>query len=530
MITYTCESTIKNQLFKTPFQNSLKKTNKWYKLSGILPWDKMATIYMSYMRKDSGRSTIDLRTVMGAMYIQHSLNLTDRQTIEMISENVYMQYFVGLSSFATNDIFDHSLLSIFRQRLGEQGGRELNEILLEYAIQKAAVKHRKTRKSSNQDKSKKSEDKATNTDTQQEEEECTTVPAKANRGTLKVDATVVPQDISYPTDTKLLNHSREISEKIIDELYDQLRTIVKVKPRTYRRQARNKWLGFSKKRKSTSKTIGKQIKTQLNYLQRNFGHIDKLLDLAIESLSVIELSEELRKKMYVISEVYRQQKLMYESKSKKVSDRIVSISQPWVRPMVRGKAGRPVEFGAKVNLSLTEKYLTVDHSSFDAFNEGKGLIEILKLFKNRFGYYPQYALVDKIYLNKENRKFMKEHGIIHNGPALGRPKTDNHKQKANRKKKSSQRNHIEGKIGQAKRKYGMDRLRTKTKASSYCAIHFIALAINMLTLINNGFYYLINAVVQSATSMHLHANKLIQLNPIYNSQIIQLNTSYGHII
>ena len=308
-----------------------------------------------------------------------------------------------------------------------------------------------------------------------------------NRGTVKVDATVIPQNITYPTDTKLLNHSRETSEAIIDELYEQSRELWASKPRTYRRDARKKWLQFSKSRRPNKKTIRKQLRAQLGYLKRNIKHIDKMLSLLKKSGVQIKLTERLRKKMYVISEIYRQQQEMFEDKRKKISDRIVNVAQPWVRPMVRGKAGSQVEFGAKINLSLTEKMVTVDYSSIDAFNEGSGLVDLLDLYKGRFGYYPEYALVDKIYLTRANRKFMKAKGIKHTGSPLGRPKPMEKRQKAKRKKKNNERNHIEGKIGQGKQKFGMDNLRTKTVASSLCAINLIALAMNMLTLLNKSF-------------------------------------------
>ena len=106
MIKYTNEAAFSNQIFKTPFENSLDLKNRWVLLAEVIPWDKMSVIFMQGMSNNIGRATVDLRTIMGAMFIQHSLNLTDRSTIEMISENIYMQYFVGLSSFQLTPVFD----------------------------------------------------------------------------------------------------------------------------------------------------------------------------------------------------------------------------------------------------------------------------------------------------------------------------------------------------------------------------------------------------------------------------------------
>jgi hypothetical protein len=88
MIKYTAQRSVPNQLFKTPFSNELDTTNRWVRLAENLPWDKMAAIYSNIMSSVMGRPCVDLRIVIGAMFIQHTLNLTDRQTIEMISENI----------------------------------------------------------------------------------------------------------------------------------------------------------------------------------------------------------------------------------------------------------------------------------------------------------------------------------------------------------------------------------------------------------------------------------------------------------
>ena len=58
--------------------------------------------------------------------------------------------------------------------------------------------------------------------------------------------------------------------------------------------------------------------------------------------------------MGTIRTVYEQQKYMYDNRTHSVPDRIVSVSQPFVRPIVQGKAGKPVEFGAKLNISVVD--------------------------------------------------------------------------------------------------------------------------------------------------------------------------------
>lgn len=91
-------------------------------------------------------------------------------------------------------------------------------------------------------------------------------------------------------------------------------------------------------------------------------------------------------KFLTILKMYGQQKYMYDHKVHSVPDRIVSISQPWLRPIVRGKATAPVEFGAKFDLSLdTEGYGRIEKISFDPYNEGAALQEAVERFRERTG-------------------------------------------------------------------------------------------------------------------------------------------------
>ena len=101
--------------------------------------------------------------------------------------------------------------------------------------------------------------------------------------------------------------------------------------------------------------------------------------------------------------------------------RIVSIEQPWVRPIVRGKAKAPTEFGIKFDLSLdTEGYGRIETISFDAYNEGNVLISAIERFRERTGSYPERVLADQIYRSRSSLNYCKAHRIRVSGPKLGR--------------------------------------------------------------------------------------------------------------
>lgn len=111
---------------------------------------------------------------------------------------------------------------------------------------------------------------------------------------------------------------------------------------------------MAKKRCPSGKERTEAIKKQLQYIKRNLFHIRKLIDIGAKLSS---LKPKKYKMLLVVTEVYRQQLWMYENEESRIDDRIVSLSQPHIRPIVRGKAGKPVEFGAKLSVSCFDKYV-----------------------------------------------------------------------------------------------------------------------------------------------------------------------------
>ena len=162
---------------------------------------------------------------------------------------------------------------------------------------------------------------------------------------------------------------------------------------------------------------------------------------------------------------------MYSNNKKRIEDRIVSLSQPHIRPIVRGKAGKPVEFGAKLSASYVDGYIFLDRISWDNFNESGDLKEQIEKFKDSTGSYPESVHVDRIYRTRENRAFCKERGIRMSGPPLGRPPaTISQAQKKQALEDERVRNSIEGKFGEAKRRFSLNRVMTKLPSTSETAI------------------------------------------------------------
>lgn len=254
------------------------------------------------------------------------------------------------------------------------------------------------------------------------------------------------------------------------------------KPRTYRKIARKNYLKVAKKRRVSQKQRRNAIKKQLHYIKRNISHIKQLVQTGA---NLSELSNRQYKMLLVISEVYRQQLWLYENKKKSIDYRIVSLYQPHIRPIVRGKAGKSVEFGAKLSASCFDGYVFLDHISWDNFNESRDLKTQIESYKNYTGYYPASVHVDKIYRTRANLAWCKERGIRVSGPPLGRPPLNISKEKKQQAAEDEKiRSSIEGKFGQGKRRFSLNRVMTKLSHTSKTAIAITFLVMNLSTYLS----------------------------------------------
>ena len=292
-----------------------------------------------------------------------------------------------------------------------------------------------------------------------------------NSGTMIVDATCVPSNIRYPQDVSLLNEARENAETLLDVLLHD--PADGKKPRTYRKRARKDYLKYTRCRKHTAKMTRKAIGKQLAYLRRDLDAIDGKLSLGKN------LPSRQTERLDTIRAVYEQQKYMYDNRTHSVPDRIVSVSQPFVRPIVRGKAGKPVEFGAKLDISVIDGWTRLECCSFDAYNEAGNLREMAERFRAREGHYPSRILADKIYRNRENLSYCNAHGSRLSGPALGRPKTGETRDKAQDYRDECERVEVERRFSLAKRKCGMGLVTAKLRET---AAHVIAMSVLVLNL------------------------------------------------
>ena len=435
--------------FKQPVGMNLKESNRWVKKAQTIPWLEIEKRYAALFTNRKGNVAKPLRLALGACIIQAEYSFSDEETALMIQENPYLQYFCGYPGYDDEKLpFDPSLMVYFRKRLTPEVLGEINEMIVRDAKER-------------QEKGAGSKD----------DDDSDDAPGSGgNRGTMIVDATCAPSNIRYPQDVSLLNEARENAEKLLDALHDSADG---KKPRTYRERARKDYLKYTRCRKHTAKVTRKAIGKQLTYLRRDLDAVDGKLSLG-KSLTTRQME-----RLDTIRTIYEQQKYMYDNLTHSVPDRIVSVSQPFVRPIVRGKAGKPVEFGAKLDVSVVDGWTRLECCSFDAYNEAGNLQEMTERFRAREGHYPSRILADKIYRNRENLSYCKMHGIRLSGPALGRPKKGETREKAQDYRDECERVEVERRFSLAKRKCGMGLVTAKLRET---AAHVIAMSVLVLNL------------------------------------------------
>lgn len=486
---YISSSQLTMDCFQSPFEQQLNPENRWVVLSRLMPWDEVCNLYLKNVGvSPTGRPPLSPRVIIGSLIIKHLCNLDDRETVDQISENIYMQYFLGYSSFSSELPFDASLFVDFRKRLGMENLNAINERIVSL----------KTRLESKKNNSVPPSDPQGSNSAEPE-----------NKGRVIFDATACPQDIAYPTDLDLLSEAREKTEQLIDQLY--ISGLHQNKPRTYRRIARKRYLQTAQKKNKSRKEIRKSVGSQLRFVRRNLISINRLLDAYPD----IPLKPKQYKYLLVVNTLYYQQKQMYDSKNHSVEDRIVSIHQPHVRPIVRGKSQAKVEFGAKIHVSIIDGISFLDELSWDAFNEGSHMMDYVEQYSKRFGCYPRELLADQIYCTRANRAALKEKGIKLLAKPLGRPSA------VQVHVSPGERNPIEGKFGQAKTGYGLNRIKARLKGTSESWIACIFLVLNLVKLAGAALPCFVVRLMLSFSAKHI-SDRIRQNVDQIKSQMIRI--------
>ena len=252
--------------FNQPMGLHMNPNNRWIKMADSVPWDVFEKKYSCLFKTNTGNVAKPVRMALRALIIQTKFQYSDRELVEQITENPYLQYFVGLPGYQEEPPFDSSTLVLFRKRINAQMIAEANEYMLS-------------------SRNKKEDDNPKPSTGGMSSGNDTSDALLDNEGTLIFDASCAPVNIRYAQDISLLNEAREKLETIIYRFH---KTYGLALPRRYTRRARKEYLAFAKSKKHTAKKIRKALRGQLSYVRRNIAYMEDFMSdgYALEALEI----------------------------------------------------------------------------------------------------------------------------------------------------------------------------------------------------------------------------------------------------
>lgn len=279
------------------------------------------------------------------------------------------------------------------------------------------------------------------------------------------DATCYESFIRFPTNIKLLFES-------VDWLYRHLCKLCKrlqlSRPRNKYAEVKSAYLSHSKKRKRKASTTRMLTRRLLHLLEKLLDQMHGLIDTNRKRLV---LHGDFMRRLNVICKVLLQQQQLFAGK--KVTDRIVSIDKHYIRPIVRGKEVKSVEFGAKVNNIQVGGISFIQNLCFDAFNEGTLLKDCITLQQRIFKKNVRQVGADAIYATNANRRFCSHRSILTSFVRKGRAGKDESQRKILRSALSKERaTRLEGSFGTQKNHYGLQRIKARKKDTEVLWIFF----------------------------------------------------------
>jgi hypothetical protein len=279
------------------------------------------------------------------------------------------------------------------------------------------------------------------------------------------DATCYESYIRYPTNIKLL-------WECVDWMYGQMKLTCKYlkirTPRTKFLEQKEKYFDYMRKRKKPWKETVKRTRSLLYLLDKLIKLQEKIDD---QNRSWITYPEKYYKRKQVIRKVLSQQEKMFQTKSS-LPGRIVSIAKDYVRPIVRGKEVKRVEFGAKVNMIQVDGINFIEHLDFNPFNESTRLRNSVWYARTLFGKITHLS-ADDIYATNANRSYCHDQDIITNFKRKGRAgKHEDHRLIIASELRKERATRMEGSFGTEKQHYSLDKIKARTELNEILWIFF----------------------------------------------------------
>jgi hypothetical protein len=364
---------------------------------------------------------------IGLMVLKSYTSLSDEDLIAQLNANIHYQLFCGVRINPLNPLTNYKIVSDIRCEIAKKLNIDSSQQIL--------ASHWN--------------------------------PYLENISVLFTDATCYESSIRFPTDVKLLFES-------VEWIHRQLKSTVKVlkirMPRSKYDKQFTRYRTYSKKRKRTQ--------SETRVLKRSLLHLlEKLIGLLEETIRIngsrLELSSQFHKRFSIIREVLHQQSVRF--RGGEVKGLIVSIDKSYIRPIVRGKETKRVEFGAKVNTIQVDGINFIEHLSFDAFNEGVRIPQCINKHQRLLRKRVTHLAADRIYATNYNRKYCSapKRNITTSFVRKGRASKDEAQVQQMRKLLNRERStRLEGSFGTEKQHYSLDKVKARTKKTEILWIFF----------------------------------------------------------
>ncbi len=411
------------------------KTTPLGKLHATLPLTDLANFLPVKESPSGAKGWFSKEGMLALMFLKSYVGVSDESLIEQLNGNWHMQFFCGMQLADNEQIKDFSIVSRIRSYLSTY---------LDLSIsQKELIA------------SWKNDMDQTHINMQ--------------------DATVYESYIKFPTDVKLLWDCC----KFLDAFYHDLCQVVKVKKgkHSFKNQEKKQRIYNLLRRKSRKKT-----RRRRGQLLKLLARLKSLIDPILENFGpLLELPEKRLERYRTVREIMSQQRFLHENSGAKLPNRIVSLYKPYIRPIVRGKENKSVEFGVKVHMMQVDGINIIEHTSYDAYNECKRVKPSIVLHRELFGEVNQVA-ADRIYATNENRSFLKEENIAHNFVPKGKGDTPQKKQLRdglNRGRSTV----LEGSFGNEKNHYGLHKIKARNQANETLWVFFGIMTANAVKMV-----------------------------------------------
>lgn len=390
-----------------------------------VPWQDLVKSLKLKEERRGRTSQFNPQGKLALMFLKSYTGLSDRKLYEHLNGSIQYQLFCGIF-LGPDKLSDFKIISKIRTDLA----RKLNIRVIQDVLAKAWK------------------------------------PYMENTNIVLEDATCYESYMRFPTNVKLLWEST-------DWMYGQLKlTCKRLKiptPRTKYLEQKEKYFAYMRMRKKPWKQTTKRTRSLLYLLNKLIEELDKTED---QHRIYLKFPEKYYVKKRVIRKVLSQQQEMFTSGTHSVPDRIVSISKSYIRPIVRGKEVKKVEFGAKVNMIQVDGINFIEHLSFDAFNEGPRLIDSIRYSRTLFGKITHIS-ADDIYATNVNRKWSTSQHITTNFKRKGRAgKHEDHRQIIAAELRKERATRMEGSFGTEKQHYSLDKVKARIKQNEILWIFF----------------------------------------------------------